>query len=204
MMETPPTTREGLLETAVGVITQPVTTLRRLTRERPLGWALVVAAVLSLLLTVVGVATAPNLPSRFFGLTLVGSAILGPLLGVAGLFIGAGLYHLICLLLGGRGTYLGLVVGFAFAAIPYLLGIPFRILPPFLGSGGQALLDLVQLGLSIWVLALTTIAIRENNGFTTARAVVALLLPLLVIGGLVLLGLLLGAVFLFATLVGSD
>ena len=188
-----PRPEEGLLETVVSVVTEPVPTLRRLTRERPIGWALAVAAVISLLSTLVAAAqpvrgqpglgadVPPLLGGGAPGLVLVGAAILGPILGIVSVAVWAGILQLMALLLGGKGPYSGLFVGVAFAGVPQVLGVPFGILPIALGPAWSALSFLVSLVLGLWALALNVIAVRENNGFTTARAAVAVLVPLAVL-----------------------
>ncbi len=193
-----PATREGLLETAASIVTQPVPTIQRLVRERPVGWALAVIAVLSLGSALAAAASlspadfrppgeAPAATTQWRVTILVLAAIFGPVLGILANAIVSGIFHLASMVLGGKGTYTGLFVGQAFATIPSFFAIPFNLLPVFLGGTGTALSALVTLGIAIWELTLTVIAIRENNGFTTARATAALALSVVAVAALVFL-----------------
>jgi hypothetical protein len=199
--------QEGLLETAMGVLSQPVPTLRRLTHEPKIGWAVLVVAAISLssaLATVAqgGPLQAPGLGPRFggyggppasldpqmrtFGIVL---AVLAPVFAIVWLAIAAGIVQLSSYLLGGRGTYAGMFTGLGFADVPNLFGIPALLLPLVLGGTGGVLAGLLNFGLVIWVLVLSVIAVRENHGFSTGRAVAAVLIP---IAALILLFVLLG------------
>ena len=51
---------EGLLETSVSVVTEPVPTLRRLSRRPRVGWAVVVVLVLGALSAVVALVAGPS------------------------------------------------------------------------------------------------------------------------------------------------
>jgi hypothetical protein len=207
---------EGLLEAAVSVVTQPVVTLRIVTQQRKLGWAIIVAVVVSLAssltsaasLTPSGFTGGPNFslpvdPSVFRVSALVGAAFLGPLMGLIALAIVAGIFQLVSMGLGGKGTYVGLFCGLAFASVPSIIGTPFNLLPLAIGVAGEVLSGLVSVGLFTWTAVLTVIAIREDHQFSTRRALAAFLIPVVAIGLLVvILGLLLLAV-LIATVAGA-
>jgi hypothetical protein len=196
--------QEGLLETAVSVITQPVATMHRLTQTRPISWAFVVAIVtflISLLSSVAGMGgifAAETLLSRVVVLAAI--LILGPLLAVILTAISAGIFHLSSRLLRGTGLYSGLFVGVAFAGVPTILAAPFNLLPAVMGVIGDVLSMLAAVVIGIWGLVLTTIAIRENNSFSTGRAIAALLIPLLVIVALVMMVGIVAALVAFAVL----
>jgi hypothetical protein len=194
---------EGLLETAISVVSQPVPTLRRLTRNPRWGWAVIVTVVISVgssLATLAqgaplmgaqpGFLPPPELQEGLRAFTLV-LALLAPFIAVAGLAIGAGVVQVSSYILGGKGSYAGLFTGLGFASIPNALGIPAMLLPRLLGGAGGALAGLVNLAALVWVLVLGVIAVRENHGFSTGRAVAALLIPVAVlVGGLIALGVL--------------
>ena len=176
---------EGLLETAVSVITEPVSTLRRVTERRPVGWAVAIVLVLSFASAFVQASTfsIPDFSDPLTELSLdaplrVVLAIGIAVFGIVGFVIAWVIYQVMCIILGGKGAFVGLFTGFAFASVPSLIGIPFGLLGLVLGVAGDVLSGLVQLGLSIWVIVLYGVAIRENNGFSTGRAAAALLIPI--------------------------
>jgi hypothetical protein len=185
-------TDEGLLEIAVGVISGPVVTLRRVTRQRPIGWALGLSVVIYGASGLVqGAVVSPSDfgldPSTGFRIgALLGGAILLPLIGLVWLAFWAGIFQLMSMILGGKGPYSGLFAGLAFASVPTVFGIPVTLLTAFLGDAGSIMSGLVQLGLAIWIIVLSAIVIRENNGFSTGRAAVALLVPLAIIFALLM------------------
>lgn len=207
---------EGLLEAAVSVVMQPVGTLRMVTQQQKLGWAIIVAVVVSLASSLTSAASLtpsalagsanfslPVDPSVFRISTLVGAALLGPLIGLIGLAVVAGIFQLVSMALGGKGAYVGLFCGLAFASVPSIIGTPFNLLPLAIGVAGEALSGLVSFVLFIWTAVLTVIAIREDHQFSTGRAVVVFLIPVAAIGLLiVLLGVLLLAV-LVSTVAGA-
>ncbi|MDP8959173.1 MAG: YIP1 family protein [Actinomycetota bacterium] len=187
---------EGVLESALGVITRPVVTLHRLSQERRLAWAVGLTVILSLLSALAITAQFGSAPMGFRPgpppmplaqlrpVLLVAAAILGPVFGLLLLAINAALVHGTSLLLRGRGSYAGLFVGLAFAGVPSFFNIPFQLLPLAFERAGGAISLLVSLAVGIWVLVLDVIAIRQNYGFSTGRAVAALLIPVLVVIGL--------------------
>ncbi len=190
------TNQEGLLETAVSVITEPVSTLKHVTTEANLGWAFAVTAVIGLLSSVAGVAQlraapppeTPGFPELTGPLAFAGAIIGGPIAAVVGLAIGTGVLHLVSLMLSGKGRYRGLFCGLAFASVPNLLQIPFQLAGIALGPIAQALGGIINFGITIWVVSLAVIAVRENNeGFSTGRAVAVVLIPLAVVFVLVFL-----------------
>ncbi len=181
--------KEGLLETAVSVITQPVLTLRRVTREQRVGWGIGLVAVVagaSLALQAATVSprdfagepsqAADSFESGVRVVLIIGALTLGPIMGLSLVALTVGVVHLTSKLLRGSGIYAGLFVGFAFAEVPTALGIPVGLIPLVLGAGG-VLAWLVQSGLTIWSIVLVVIAVRENNEFTTGRAIAAFLIP---------------------------
>lgn len=177
---------EGFLETAVGVITDPVPTLRRVTATAPLGWAIWLTVALSAIAWAAGsaqfgqgfdgVPRSFSLPST--PVLAVLGLILGPIFGLIGLAIGTGILKLTSLMFGGKGSYKGLFCGLAFATVPNVFSAPIQVLQLLGGVGGQILGGLISVGVSIWVIVLAVIAVRENNAFSTGKAVGAVLLPI--------------------------
>ena len=192
---------EGLLETAASLFIHPVVTLRRVSRQRPIDWAVAVIVVLAAASLVIEVsrlsprdfALEPSdAPESFSGgvrlAMIVGALTLGPVLGliVAALF--SGLFHVVSRMLGGTGAFAGMFAAYAFASLPGAVLIPAAVLPIIFGSVGERLETLVLVIVFGWSAILTVVAVRENYGFTTARSVAAVLIPVA--------ALILGAVFL--------
>ncbi|MBW3577493.1 MAG: YIP1 family protein [Actinobacteria bacterium] len=177
----------GLLETVVSVLTEPVPTLRRLTANPNVGWAVIVVAVVGLLSwmsTVAGFGAGPaqmqgaqpNL-AQMRGPLLAAGVVAGPVFGIIGLAIGTAILHGVSLLLGGEGSFRGLFTGLGFAYVPSAFGVFGQLLPLVLGMAGALLGVIVNLGISIWAIALAVIAVRENNRFSTGRAIAVVLIP---------------------------
>ncbi|MGH9168670.1 MAG: Yip1 family protein [Acidimicrobiia bacterium] len=179
----PVETEEGPLETAVSVLTRPVPTLRRVTQLAPVGWAIGLVAVLQFLSGIAAGLATPAFegilgPSPDMGaVSVVALGIFSSIAGLIGLALGAAILQGVALLLKGTGTYKGLLAGLGFAQLPYIFNIPAQLLV-VAGPGGAFLSLLVAFSLFIWSFALATIAVRENHGFSTGRAVATMLIPL--------------------------
>jgi hypothetical protein len=189
---------EGLLETAVSIVTEPVPTMRRLTHRPRIAWAIVVTVALAVLSGLVGVLagdapiTQPGFQptpemDQIFRAMGIAFIVLGPLFALAGLALGTGVLQLSSYLLGGRGGYAGLFTGLGFAQVPQVFGVPLTAVARLAGGPGAILSGLLSLGLWIWGVALATVAIRENHDFSTGRALAALLIPFVVLVGLFVL-----------------
>ncbi|MFN2556086.1 MAG: YIP1 family protein [Nitriliruptorales bacterium] len=200
---------EGLLETVVSILTRPVPTLRGLTARPRVGWAIAVTLFIGVLTWVAAAArfgTSPpgvgGLPPEFRelrGVFMVGAVVFGPIFGLIGLALGAGILHGVSLLLRGEGSYSGLFTGLAFANVPSALTVITQLLPLSLGMGGALLAGLTNFALAAWVVVLGVLAVRENNRFSTGRAIAVVLIPAgILIGLFILLMILLFAAFFAA------
>ena len=178
---------DGLLETASGVVTEPVPTLRAVVRSAPLGQAFVVIAAGSCLSAITTVAQLRATPTAgvppVFSIpegpgVLVVAALLGPILGLISSVIYTAVLQVVALMLGGKGPFKGLFCGLAFASIPGLFQIPLQLAGIALGPVVQAILGIVTFAIAIWTIALGVIAVRENNDFSTGRAVAVMLIPM--------------------------
>lgn len=196
----------GLLETSVDVITSPVPTLRRITAVAPVGWATVVLVAVGFLSSF---GQGPGMSGRFGDVEVgggpgmaigfaVASAILSPLFTL----IGAAVVVLASRLLGGRAGWRSLYAGFGFANLPSAFGV-LGAVSALIGTGGRILSGVLGFVLGVWVFILGVIAVREANGFSTGRAVAAVLLPVLAIVLLVGLLAILIAVAFGAAIAGS-
>lgn len=199
---------EGLLETVVSVLTRPVPTLRRLTARPRVGWAVVVTVAIALLTWVAAAAqfrTGPpgagGLPpelAQLRGAFVVAAVVGGPFISLIGLAVWAAILHGVSLLLRGEGSYPGLFTGLAFANVPSTLTVIGQLLA-LAGVAGALLGRLVNLALAAWVLVLGVIAVRENYGFSTGKAIAAWLIPFGILLGLVIVVI----IVLFAAFFGA-
>lgn len=210
---------QGLLELAAGVVVDPARTLRIVTSAAPVGMAIFLTVLLSLLSSGASAAQVAfgHMQSTFGGpqgpfgdlglsrpLLIAGMLILGPLFSLLGLAIGTAILKLSSLALGGKGSYPSLFTGLAFANVPSIFGIPLQLLPLALGQAGQMFSGLLNMALAIWIIFLAVIAVREANRFTTGRAVAAVLIPIAIIFALVfVLILFFFAAFLQSGVVGA-
>lgn len=198
---------QGLLELAAGVVVDPAPTLRAITRDAPVGLAILVTVALSLLSSAASAAQARfgelEGPLANLGLSLpaliAGMLLLGPLFSLLGLTVGTGILKLSSLALKGKGPYRNLFTGLAFANVPSVFGIPVQLLVLAIGPAGRIVSGLVSFGLGIWIVFLTVIAVRETNRFTTGRAVAAVLIPIAIVIVLGILLLMLFAAAAFGT-----
>ena len=195
-----PGQREGFLETCVSTITSPVATLRRVTHNPPIGWAIVliigagvISGILQALLVATGgyqtfnTAETTEVTGAAAAVLGIGMAVATPIMAVVGLAVLTGIYWVLSRLLGGQGSYSGLFAVFSFAGIPSsYLAVPILLLGTMVGTLGYTLAWAVTIPLTIWSIALGVIAIRENNAFTTIRAVVAFFIPLVLVVGLLI------------------
>ena len=175
---------QGFIGTCVGVVINPVPTMRSIVRRRPVDWALL---VIVLVYAAQGFAQAVWLDPTDFGASgdaewvgpaRIASIIIAPIVAVPVLAFFAAVFWVMSLILGGRGPYCGLFTGLAFASVPSVLSLPINLVLPQIGLPGQALSGLVGLGVFAWTLVLTVFAVQENNGFSTARAIAAVFIPL--------------------------
>jgi hypothetical protein len=157
-----------------GVVTAPVGFFRSIRREgdfvNPLIFAIIcyeVSAILGGLLSLVGVTG-----TRGFGSFLIG-IILAPIGAAIGLFIGAGILHLLVMLIVGsrnagfEGTFR---VG-AYSAVTTLV----------------SWIPIIGLIASLYGIYLAIVGIREVHNTTTGRAALVVLIPAVVVFLLVLL-----------------
>lgn len=173
---------QGLLSTCIGVVVNPVPTMRSIVRRRPVGWAFL---VIVLVYAAQGIAQAVSLGQYelrdvewLLGPIRVASIIVAPLIAVPVLAFLAAVFWVMSLLLGGRGPYCGLFTGLAFASVPTAFSVPINLVMPQLGLPGQAISGLVGLGIFAWTLVLTVFAVQENNNFSSGRAIAAVFIPL--------------------------
>ena len=172
-----------LSEMLYGVLFQPVTTLRLISKTKPLGRGLLVfIAVMSLNMII----------NRGINIGQPGQELLpvsGPMWWVFGcigiivsvllLFMMAGTLSLLGEFIYHQGNGSGLFVGFLFASLPGVLGPPLQYASVLIGV--QYLGTILALLALLWVLILEVIAVREALQITTGEAAFLLILPVIAI-----------------------
>ena len=173
---------EKFLDTIVGVFANPVPTLSGVVRRRPITNAFIVIIVVAI---AQGLVQALSLDPDTLGdaqeLSAVIQAIIilvSPAFGIGFTALITGLYWLMSRMLGGSGEYGAMFAGVGFASAPSILSSLVGLLAIPLGSGGQSLFGLVQLGVTIWTIILSVIVVRESNQFSTGRASAAVLISI--------------------------
>ncbi len=97
------------------------------------------------------------------------------------LFVSAALLHLFARLFGGSGGFWNLFSAYAFTTFPMIFSVPVFLLAGFIGVAGGFLSGLVSMGLSVWVLVLDVIAVKESHGLSLGRSIAAYLVYLALI-----------------------
>ena len=173
----------GFVSACVGVVVNPVPTMRDVVRRRPVGWAFLVIFVVYAAQGVAAqaIVLAGSFDAADFGDVewLLSSAqilpfIVVPIVAVPVLAFLTAIFWVTSLILGGRGSYSGLFAGLAFASVPTVFSLPANLL----ASQFWLLSGIVGLGIFAWTLVLTVFAVQENNNFSTGRAIAAVFIPL--------------------------
>ena len=195
----------SFIRAARSVILDPVGFFRRMARQgdfvNPAVYAVIIAVITALLGGILGLIISPLLagPGET-GEALAGGIagflfglILGPIFTVIVLFIVAGIYHLLVLLLV-RPTNAGFEATFRVVCYSYTPNIVGFLTPiPILGQ-------LIALVAGIYAIVLSILGIREVHSTTTGKAALVVLIPAAVILFLVLLFIaLVGAAIFFGT-----
>ena len=100
---------------------------------------------------------------------------------VIGAFIGGAIIHIFVYIVGGRKGIVKTIIALMYADTPYLL---FGWIP------------IIGLIVAIWSLALSVLGIRQFQELTTGRAILAIFIPIIIIGIIVFVAMI--AVFTFA------
>lgn len=183
-----------------GCILEPIETFQQL-KDEEIGealryfiiWLLIVSALSAILFSVIGIALLSLMPEteeftmlyNFIGagggvIIALFMFILMLIFGVISLFIGAGIIHLGVLLVGGTNGYSQTLKSLIYGGTPsYLFGWI-----PFIGTIG-----------SIWSLILIIFGVKELQGISTGKAIIAILLPVIIL--IVIVSFFILALFLF-------
>lgn len=181
----------GLLELIYGVLFDPVKTFKRISDSPPVGSAALIFSLVKVLSVLAGGFISTKLVTGSLSVHPVRGTeeILGALLPVAAIFglvyqyikwfVYSGLLYLLAELYGSRGKAAGVLASTGLAAVPALLFLPFQVIAAVLGNSGfsGAVSILIWLAVITWGFILVVIGLRETQGLSTGRAVVAVLTP---------------------------
>ncbi len=181
---------QTFISTVQGIVLQPVGFFRGILRQgdfiNPLIFAIICYEVSAILGGIISVAVG----TQGFG-AFISGIILAPIIAAIGLFIGAGIIHLLVMLIigsrnaGFEGTFR---VG-AYVAVTQLVSWLSAI--PILGI-------LISIAIGIYGVFLGVVGIREVHTTTTGKAALVVLIPVAVVLLLILiLGALIGAALFF-------
>lgn len=179
---------EKLVEWLYGVLASPVRTLNEIAREKPVGLALLVYLGVAALVMVSNLLGEQGylvleesmaelglfIPASLF---VVGAAVIT----VVSIFIITLLLHLLARLFGGTGGYWNLFSAYAFAEFPLIISVPVTLITVYAGLVGSILGGLITFGLSIWVIVLQVIALRESHGLSTGASIGAYIIHFVII-----------------------
>ncbi len=172
-----------------GVVVSPSETFRHLTKEKPVGVAVLLLLVLAIVMSAAG---SSNVVQRALVMLHIETSHHWMIAGeMVGLFLGTVMAIAVLYVVSGRfrgsGDFAGMFSAVAFARFPALFSVPVDLLSRMLGAapGGNP----ISTGVGIWSLVLTVIALRESRGLRTGESIivfVAALFIFAVIGVLVM------------------
>ncbi len=140
-----------------------------------------------LILIIAGVAHA-------FGQRNIFAVVLNPIWFVIAAFIGVAIVHFFAILLGGKAQYMELFRSWSIANVLQWVGILGLI--PFLGG--------LVVGLAgLWMIVVGVVIVQHVHSLSLGRAVLAVLMPIIIIGAIILLLSLIFAATMFSFMGGS-
>jgi hypothetical protein len=168
----------NLFEVLYDVLFQPRIAMQTIVVKRNIGQAIVVF-LLSILIPIW---------AMYFGLQSAGMAnmiqlIIGcKVLGSIAMWIMAtAVWHLIAEFFGGKGTALGLFSTLGFAHFPHVLIVPLWVFAALMPASVKTIIMVVSvLGILFWSCFLTIMGIKEVYQFSTAKAVLVIVTPVLI------------------------
>jgi hypothetical protein len=156
-------------------------------QRRPLGWAILTAVFISVVSALILLPNPPELVEvildlRKGRLSLITIIPIWVIIFLVALLIQAGFFHVVALLLRGRGSYLGMFCGVCFACFPLVFSAPLALMRALLDSrSGNPLYYILSLIFFLWILVLYIIAIRQNYNLPSGKAVAACFTPAFVV-----------------------
>jgi|SRR5690625_3925712 len=156
-----------LIDWLYGVIASPVQTLRNISEAKPVRFAIALIVILSLIPVLVD--NDYMTQDVFPGMGVWQDKLITFFMGLlfTALFLGS--THLLARLFAPEGTLAGFISAYGFSRFPGILQFPLMLM------GTTALLARISLilswGVSIWLLVLNIIALRENYQMRTGGAI---------------------------------
>lgn len=176
-------------EIIYGILFEPVPTLRYLAENKPLVQGLIVFLSVLIFNIIMGQGNAA-LGEEVQALTIPFQLgwfinIVAGIFSFIMLFVMAAVFSLLGELFYGKGNAAGLLVCFAFASIPGVLGPALQYVSTL--AGIEWLAVFLSLAVGIWVLVLQVLALREALALDTGQAVIVFLIPLAIVIALLIL-----------------
>lgn len=156
--------------------------MRQVTAQPRLTSALVVAVVVTALTSIGNAADASAQAGPMAEGLAVAAAVIGPVLQLALLALGALVVLGAARLLGGAGGYLATFAGMAFALVPWTVTAALPLLGVVAGFPGRVVSGVLTMLVAVWVVALTVVAVQSAQRLSTGRALAATLAPVLAVG----------------------
>ncbi len=165
-----------LIEEIGGVITSPQEMMEKISEKDELKGAFIIVLLTGILggisVSVIYYAMMPEIPPILW---IVGVTVVN----ILGWMIFAGIYHIIALILGGKGTYSKVLQLYGYAFVPALLVFPLSTIT-FLLAGPivSAIVDLIGV---VWYIIVYTIAISVAERISTIKALIVVLIPIILL-----------------------
>ena len=188
-----------------GVIRRPRSTIAGLVERRPVWQAFIVVFVAAILsgisrglLTIGAIVEAFDLESGLARFALLGFHILvGLFTYVAPLALLAGCYWAMIRILGGRSSYLTLLLVASFLAVIFVISsltrFAFFVAANIsnVSAAGEYLLEIsgnnvISVILVIWYVVLNTFMVRSASGLSTRRSIVVAAIPVILIAAVII------------------
>src|SRR4030042_707900 len=173
-----------LLDILYGVAVSPSSTFRAISQRRPWLWATTTAVFVAVIFALVLL----PYPSQLAGVILQMGRDALPLAPVLPVWVlmffiilsaQATMFHLLARLLGGQGTYAGMLCAVGFVWLPLFRVAPLALLRAVLDSySGHMLYIVGSRLLCLWVVSLYFVAVRQNYRLSPARAALTFFIPL--------------------------
>lgn len=178
-----------------GIIFSPAQTLRTISDNKPWAYGIVVFLVVMTFTMIVNrgiyvmepVEQVLSIPSGFLWL----GALIGIIFSLILLFIMAGLYSLLGEIIYQSGNGSGLLASLGFASLPGIFGPPLQYIAILADLNPLSML--ISFAITIWLLVLQVIAIREALRLSTGQAtflfIIPLLITIIIVGGILVFAL---------------
>lgn len=167
--------RMPFLDLLYGIFFNPRATMRQLLNDPPVGEAIGVFVIVTVISSAVSLAGwGARLSDQLMTFAPTAVILGGLAAGFVSWFVTAGVFGLLADMLGGRGRGIVLFTLVGLANLPRVIDAPLALLSytPF-----RSLETLLSLALWVWVVVLYVIAVSESFKLPTRNAVAVVLLP---------------------------